>query len=400
MVEFSLLFGPDSGDQTRQFIREGLELFSEVSSFGAHEPFIDYLELSHNVSQFMETLVFPCRTLVQLYGVLISVARYHPKADEEIIAQMLRGFGRAGLFSEDSVELLQARLLLLEFYSYSMKIEAAWTLLFNIVCSAYGLGCHVVRPGKHCLHRLDIIWRTTAYYDCLIGSTIGRPNAISCTRVPARYILCELVEIFQDTNLAFQEFGKNETLYQDHILRLDSYITRVLDREEKDPTILYRNYRLLLLSNQIKLHYAFVRTHRFSQFQINNVLSRFFEELVEFIDSASKSAPRPFIKFRESFPFVSCYSFQTLAIVLACIKKNMHVLEPKVLEGLREFNERLKPYANFLATDHCLNETLDVVIDLIKSDGDLHPPTLPIESDLSYIRDDPFFYQMYYNHQQ
>ncbi|KAG7731747.1 hypothetical protein KL948_002680 [Ogataea haglerorum] len=196
-------------------------------------------------------------------------------------------------------------------------MESAWSLLFNTVCTAYALGYHVRDPGDDADERKLVLWRTIVFYDCLIGSTNGRPNATSCLLDPASSLLCDLIHLYRDTNRAFQAYGKDPALYEAQILPLDSRMAAVLGRNYDTDSLLLRNYRLLILTNQIKLHYPFLRKHRYSQYQLNALLCAFSYEFVDFVRFASERAPVPYVKLRESFAFVSCHSYQALAIAIA-----------------------------------------------------------------------------------
>lgn len=261
------------------------------------------------------TTLLACDSFLLVCGMALVSNRYVHFLSEDRLAELSKSM--TNLLNECplSDSKISAMLLLLEYHYTRFDINTAYRLLFLAASDAYALGIHLQQSR---------LWVALAFYDSVICSCVGRPTALN-----------HLLLSFSEPNLD-QLAAVVETIWRCNAeaRRTPPEYERILDVDSEcdkrrqllsDGDIFSRQLSVILLANQAKLHFSFL-TNDFSVFKIQKLLEKLLGDVHHVLDLLKMQREGHQVKavpgdFRLQLPFVWCFGYQSLLVLLVFLTK-------------------------------------------------------------------------------
>lgn len=213
---------------------------------------------------------------------------------------------------------VSAMILLIEFCYTRFAINSAYRYLFLAASESYALGLHELKLP---------IWTVLCFFDAIICSSAGRPSAIGKNCIASELSTSSdcgmsiMARVIWNCNMELQS---RQPMFS-HILEIDAefdlVITKLKHSEAISPQLV-----MVLTANQIKMHYAHIINDysRYKMLSLIEDIIRSFKSLIEDFQKQSKAKkPRmPNLNIRCQLPYLWCFFYQSLLVLLALIKNN------------------------------------------------------------------------------
>lgn len=305
--------------------------FSMMAPF--YQEFLDFDDLSNKVVPDQQSLDH--ETILLLYGVALVANRYVLVLPEEKLLELKEKMVRIMDSCPLSQSKVSALVLLIDFHHFRFDINGAYRYLFAAASDAYALGLHETN---------SLPWLSVAYLDALICSSVGRPTAVNThlrsllARTPLGPNMSKVADLVWQSNAQMQrrpqEYSKILELDTDYDNSVDTLTSGDLNAS---------GLAVILIANQIKIHYSFL-DRDFSNYKILFLLKKFLRELRLTIkhlkeENVTKKGYPKSRKLRTQYPYVWCFGYQGLLILLGFITKIQPCTESLLeeIEGLRVY---------------------------------------------------------------
>lgn len=274
-------------------------------------------------------------------------------------------------------------ILLMEFFYCRFAINSAYRYLFLAASDCYALGLHELSSP---------LWTVVAFYDSIICSSVGRPTAIGKNFLPTAAesavgrAMVNMVGVSWECN---SEMQQKVPAYH-RVLELDAEFDRkIKEIQDGDRSINY--LAVVMMANQIKLHYSFI-SNDFSSYKLPILIKRNLAdvrtEIMQLKEHVRAMERKGLVvtELRTQYPYLWCYAYQSLLVLLALTQKRQIYSE----EILLEVDLLLESTSDGLVE---LDSILVEVLTLVKTSlGDLKEQRFPSDPASIVDLDNPQFF--------
>lgn len=261
------------------------------------------------------TILLTCDSYLVICGIALVCNRYVHVLSEDQLSELSNSM--TSLLNECPLteSKIIAMLLLLEYHYTRFDVNVAYRLLFLAASDAYALGIHLQQSR---------LWIALAFYDSAICSCVGRPTALN-------HLLLSLAEPKPDELAAVVETvwrcnaeARRTPLEYERILVVDSECDQKRQLLSHDD-IFSTQLSVILLANQAKLHFSFL-ANDFSVFKVQKVLEKLLGEFRHVLEHLKMQRElhqenADLGNFRLQLPFVWCFGYQSLLVLLVFLTK-------------------------------------------------------------------------------
>lgn len=249
---------------------------------------------------------------------------------------------------------ISAIILLMEFLYTRFAINSAYRYLFLAASESYSLGLHELKLP---------IWTVLCFFDAIICSSVGRPSAIGKHCVPTEMSSSPDLEMSSMARVIWKSNSELQ-LKQPSLARIleidaefDLVITELRGSRTTSPQLV-----MVVMANQIKMHYAHINRN-YSRYKMPSLIEYIicsFKSLIEDFQRqvGAKKPEKPNVDIRCQLPYLWCFFYQSLLVLLTLTKSNQI--------GFESIERELKSLLGVISQsavniDPILAEVLDLV---------------------------------------